>query len=169
MRGRESPLFISDDVMNTEGVKQRLIDLLDQRFENDPEHFIVDVTVAGNKVQAFIDGDNGVKIEKCAETSRYLEKYLDEELLLGEKYVLEVSSPGMTRPLKVLRQYKRRINSEVKVVKRDGVGIEGVLKAADEERIVVEQVVFQKKKEISRETFEIPYSDIKSTKLKLNF
>jgi ribosome maturation factor RimP len=83
--------------------------------------------------------------------------------------VLEVSSPGMDNPLKVLRQYKRRLGREVIVVKTDGERVEGIMKAADENGITIEENLKSKKKIVETITLEIPFTEIKSTKLKLNF
>lgn len=152
-------------------IKNKLEELVEEKLKSEPEYFLVDVKVLpSKKIQVYIDGDKGIKIEKCAEVSRYLEAYLDEEQPLGEKYVLEVSSPGMSNPLKVLRQYKRRIGREVEVLLNDGRKIEGILKTADEDKITVEEIhLDKKKKETGRKEHEIFFTDFKSTKLKLNF
>src|SRR5580698_7033622 len=120
-------------------LKHRLEELVEEKLTAEPDHFLVDVKILPGKVQVFVDADEGIHIDTCAGISRHLEKYLDEAKPLGEKYVLEVSSPGMDNPLKVLRQYKRRIGREVIVVKTDGERIEGVMKAADETGITVEE------------------------------
>lgn len=139
-------------------------------LEGHPDHFLVEVKILpGNKVQVFMDADKGIKIDTCAEVSRYLEEYLDEAQPLGEKYILEVSSPGMGRPIKVLRQFNRRIGSEVTVWKLDGEKLIGKLMKADENGIVIEEQIMQKKKVIDTITHEIPFVDIKSTKLNFNF
>lgn len=43
----------------------------------------------------FVDGMENIRIEQCAEISRFLEAYLEENGLVGEKYTMEVSSPGI--------------------------------------------------------------------------
>lgn len=158
-------------MIDLEKIKDKLEELVEEKLSNEPQYFLVDVKVLpSKKIEVFIDGDKGIKIEKCAEVSRYLEAYLDEEQPLGEKYVLEVSSPGMSNPLKVLRQYKRRIGREVEVVMKDGRKLEGILKDADDHKIKVEEILFgKKKKEIGRKEHEISFNDFKTTKLKLNF
>lgn len=152
-------------------IKDKLGQLVEEKLQAEPEYFLVDIKVLpSKKIEVFIDGDKGIKIEKCAEVSRYLEEYLDSEQPLGEKYTLEVSSPGMSNPLKVLRQYRRRVGSEVEVLLLDGRKLSGILKSADEDKIVVEEIITDKKnKEIDRKIHELLFSDFKSTKLKLNF
>ena len=157
-------------MVSIELVIERLEALINKWLEDKPDHFLVEVKILpGNKVQVFMDADKGIKIDTCAQISRYLEEYLDEAQPLGEKYILEVSSPGMGRPIKVLRQYNRRIGSEVTVWKLDGEKLIGVLKEASETGIVIEEQIMQKKKLIDTVTHEIPFVDIKSTKLNFNF
>ena len=119
-------------MMDTQAVKERVTTLVEQKFEAEPEFFLVDIKQAGTKLTVYIDGDNGITIGKCSIMSRYLEKYLDEELILGEKYTLDVSSPGMSNPFKVIRQYKRYIGRQIRVMTNDGEQLE-----SGSERILV--------------------------------
>lgn len=135
----------------------------------EPEYFLVDVKLQGRKVSVFLEGDNGIAIEKCVEYSRYLERHLDGEGLLGDNYILEVSSPGTENPFKLLRQYKKYIGKEVSVVKFDGIRVDGVLRSAEDDRITVETVVKMKGKPGEVKAEEIFFSEIKSTKPNLNF
>lgn len=144
--------------------------LMNKWLADKPDHFLVDIKVLpGNKVEVFVDADKGIQIDTCAQISRYLEQYLDEELPLGEKYTLEVSSPGMSSPIKVLRQYQRRIGNELAVLKADGVKVIGILKQVDESGIVLEESIMKKKKVVETKTWEIPFSDIKTSKLNFKF
>ena len=59
---------------------------------------------------------HGVTLEDCGRVSRALEAFLDEEERLGEKYVLEVSSPGVERPLVRARDFRRFAGQAVAVV-----------------------------------------------------
>jgi ribosome maturation factor RimP len=82
--------------------------------------FLVDVAVrnerGGKLVQAFVDTDSGVTIEECAEISRELAQVLNRENLIQSSYRLEVSSPGIDKPLKMLRQYRKNVGRRFKVV-----------------------------------------------------
>ena len=135
----------------------------------EPEYFVVDVKVQGRKVSVFLEGDNGIAIDKCVEYSRYLERHLDGEGLLGDNYILEVSSPGTENPFKLLRQYKKHIGKEVSVVKFDGIRIDGVLRSVDEQKITIETEARMKGKPTEVKTIEILLAEIKSTKPNLNF
>src|SRR5690554_7378507 len=71
--------------------------------------YLVDIEYnpAKNHLTIFMGSDSGMTLSKCQAFSRHVESYLDESLLLGEKYELDVSSPGVGRPLKLKRQYHR--------------------------------------------------------------
>jgi ribosome maturation factor RimP len=85
---------------------------------------VVDVRKGGGgsrtRLQVRIDWLNAapgrkVTIEDCATASRHLEAWLDASGVLGPKYVLEVSSPGMERPLRRLAQWARFVGREADV------------------------------------------------------
>jgi len=157
-------------------LKQKLTALFEARFA--PEgYFVVEIkTPPPNKIQLFVDGDNGITVDKCAEISRYVESFLDSEGWVGERYVLEVSSPGMDKPLKLLRQYKKNLGRKVEVVLTDGAMKRGMLKAADEEKIILESEAGKKKRPgrhrtagTANDLLEIPFGNIKRTKLSFSF
>lgn len=66
-------------------------------------------------VRLFIDKDGGVTVEDCADVSRQVSAILDVEDPIADKYNLEVSSPGLDRPLFTLAQYQRFIGEEIVV------------------------------------------------------
>lgn len=75
--------------------------------------FLVDLQIRNERgqrlVQVFTDTDEGIQIEDCAEISRELSPELEGGEILQGSYHLEVSSPGIDRPLRVLRQYHKNI------------------------------------------------------------
>lgn len=80
---------------------------------------LVDLQVAGSHgrpiVRAFVDTESGVTLDECARLSRELERALEEAGIVPERYVLEVSSPGIERPLTRRRHYQRFVGREVDV------------------------------------------------------
>ncbi|WP_439257891.1 ribosome maturation factor RimP [Lonepinella sp. BR2271] len=66
-------------------------------------------------VRLFIDKEGGVGIEDCADVSRQVSAILDVEDPIADKYNLEVSSPGLDRPLFTLAQYQRYVGKEISV------------------------------------------------------
>ncbi|MCL4107789.1 UNVERIFIED_CONTAM: hypothetical protein GTU68_027174 [Idotea baltica] len=82
---------------------------------------------------------------KCRKISRFLEAHFDETLVFGEKYLLEVSSPGIGKPLKFKRQFVKNIGRTVEVTtKEDGKKVKGLLKEVTESGIVLEYEIKEK-------------------------
>jgi ribosome maturation factor RimP len=70
-----------------------------------------------------VDGDQGISLKECVRISRHVEHNLDRE---EEDFALEVTSPDITQPLTVERQYQKNINRILKVKTEEGE-IEGTL------------------------------------------
>lgn len=156
-------------------VEDKIEALLEEKFREEAftDCFLVDLKLhAHNKLDVFLDSDFGISFEQCQRISRYLEQYLDAEQWLGEKYVLEVSSPGVSRPLKMQRQYPRNIGRKVEVKLKDGEKRTGMLKEVDEGSITLEEKVRikegKRKKTEVIET-EISFNSIEHTKVKITF
>ncbi|HHF5435389.1 ribosome maturation factor RimP [Haemophilus influenzae] len=66
-------------------------------------------------VRLFIDKDGGVTVDDCADVSRQVSAILDVEDPIADKYNLEVSSPGLDRPLFTLLQFERYIGQDIAV------------------------------------------------------
>jgi len=64
-------------------------------------------------VRLFIDKESGVSVEDCADVSRQVSAVLDVEDPIADKYNLEVSSPGLDRPLFTLNQFERYLGQEI--------------------------------------------------------
>lgn len=66
-------------------------------------------------LRAYIDKPGGINVDDCEEVSRRLSDILDEKDYIEEAYILEVSSPGLGRPLKKEKDFKRSLGEEVDV------------------------------------------------------
>ena len=149
--------------------------LLAEKFKEEEfeDCFIVDINLPkGNRVEIFLDSDSAMTFAKCQKISRYLEAIIDEENWLGEKYTLEVSSPGIDRPLKFLRQYKKNIGRTVAINLNSGEDFSGTLLTAADEKITIEykeRIKEGKKKKTVITQKEIPLADIKKTIVKVSF
>ncbi|KNE85544.1 ribosome maturation factor RimP [Aggregatibacter aphrophilus] len=64
-------------------------------------------------VRLFIDKEGGITVEDCADVSRQVSAVLDVEDPIADKYNLEVSSPGLDRPLFTLNQFERYLGQEI--------------------------------------------------------
>lgn len=88
---------------------------------------LVDLQVAGSHgrpvVRAYVDTDGGITLDECARLSRLMEAELEASGTVPERYVLEVSSPGIDRPLTRRKHFERFVGQEIDVrlyAKRDG-------------------------------------------------
>jgi len=157
-------------------LEEKIIDLLDVKFqEPEFEHcFLLEVKRhdVNNKLEIIIDSDTGVTFKNCQRISRYLETFIDEKGWLGEKYILEVCSPGAVAPLKLPRQYPKHIGRKLEVKNKEGVVEEGQLTQVTDESITIEYKERRKegKKKITEEVKStILFDDIERAKIKLSF
>jgi ribosome maturation factor RimP len=144
--------------------------LIQALLAGETDYFLVDIRIKPtNNVKVFIDGDQGISIEKCVQFNRALYKKLEELVLFPTgDFSLEVSSPGLDEPLKLLRQYKKNIGRLVELVLQDGSKKEGRLLEVSEDGIIIEETKGKnKKKEVINHTFL--FDNIKTTKIQVVF
>lgn len=93
-------------------------------------------------LRAYIDKPGGITIDDCETVSRALSDQLDEENFIEETYILEVSSPGLGRPLKKDKDFERSLGESVEVRLFKAVEKQkeftGILKAWDKETVILE-------------------------------
>ena len=131
------------------------------------DKFLVEVLIQpANKITVFFDGDNSISISDCQKLSRFVEERLDRDYA---DYQLTVSSAGMDRPIKLLRQYKKRIGRELEVIFLTGERVSGILVRADEQCIELEHPVKNPKKEVVKPNSIIELEKIKSAKIIITF
>ena len=103
-------------------------------------------------LRAYIDKPGGITVDDCETVSREFSDKLDEADFIDEAYIMEVSSPGLGRPLKKEKDFKRSIGKEVEIRTYRPIDREkefyGVLKAYDENSVTIdceeEERTFQK-------------------------
>jgi ribosome maturation factor RimP len=136
----------------------------------DGDTFLVEVRVKHtNNFKVFLDADSGLSIDKCIKINRALYKLMEEKALYPNgDFSLEVSSPGIGEPLKLLRQYHKNIGRQVEVQLNDGTQKEGKLVAVTETAIGLEQTEGKGKKAVTATT-EWPLEAIKHTKVLISF
>ena len=66
-------------------------------------------------LRAYIDKPEGITVDDCEIVSRTFSQKLDEEDFIDEAYIMEVSSPGLGRPLKKEKDYKRSMGKELEI------------------------------------------------------
>jgi len=160
------PFFIFP--MNNEILIQRITEKTQALLEDNTGEFLVEVKILPtNNVKIFLDGDEGVTIDRCVRINRLLSKDFEEiQLFPADDYSLEVSSPGLDEPLKLHRQYVKNIGRKVEVELTDGPVLEGKLTSVTDQSIDVEEVK-GKKKEVVRHN--ILFQNIKTTKIQVVF
>ena len=130
----------------------------------DTDFFLVDVEIKGSnttEVWISVDGeDRSVNMDECAEISNELGFLMEAHELFTKNYRINVSSPGLDRPLADQRQYPKNKGRRVKVTyKQNGedLNIEGTLQEVSDEGIVVE---------ITEQTVvAVPFDDLTETKV----
>lgn len=125
----------------------------------------IDLEVKGkigqHVIKVYVDELGGITLDKCVTLSRKFSDRLDTEDLTPGKYRLEVSSPGVNRPLKTTPDFSRNSGKEVKVIYEEELkeqSFEGTII-----KVLNEAVQIQGKREIK----EISISNIKFCKIKL--
>jgi len=131
-------------------------------------HFLVEFELRGARgsrvLDLYVDSDADLDVDELARISREVGFLLDTEDLIDGRYHLNVSSPGVDRPLKLPRQYRKNVGRTLQVhyQKPEGNGnteTTGELVAADEEGIDVMHSADERRR--------IPYDDILWARVKL--
>lgn len=82
--------------------------------------FLIDIVMRGTErnrvIEVFIDGEKNITAKDCAEISRKLNEVFEEKELIKAAYRLDVSSPGIDRPLLYLKQYPKHINRKFEII-----------------------------------------------------
>jgi len=115
---------------------------------------------SGLTLRLYIDSDDGISVDDCAAVSNQVGAALDVDDLIAGEYCLEVSSPGLDRPLFVAADYQRFIGSEIKlklaVAQLGRRNYRGLLCAADETTATIE---------IDGEQHQVPIGDVDTANL----
>jgi ribosome maturation factor RimP len=171
-----------------DSLSERITQWLEPKL-TDSQAFLVELRIlpAQQRIEVYLDRDAGlpgIDIDTCAEVNRYLRFQLDHSGDPAAQYALEVSSPGMDNPFRVLRQYLKYRGSRVEVLLLDGRKMEGLLVDAGQEGIVLDHFLRgsespspakgplrprKKVEELPTERLEFSYAQIKATKRKFDF
>jgi len=93
-------------------------------------------------LRAYIDKEGGITVDDCELVSRTMSQLLDEKDFIDESYIFEVSSPGLGRPLKKEKDYKRSMGKEVEIRTYRAINKEkefyGILKSYDDSAVTIE-------------------------------
>lgn len=152
-------------------ITEKIKDLAQSHLK-DPGHFVVDVILSKHKpykVSVILDGDQGITIDDCSLLSRALSGDLDNVDLIKDNYTLEVGTPGLDQPLRLKRQFVKNIGRQLKVHRKDKAIVQGFLKEADNERVLLETELNVKGKKKEFTQIEIPFSEIEKAIVMVSF
>ena len=134
-RGRK-PLFLLPEFLIGKMIQESTVRaLIDQTIEG-TEIFLVDLKIGpGNKINVLVDAIGGLPISDCIKVSRGIEHNLDRE---SEDFELNVSSPGLDKPLKVFRQYEKNIGRSLHITFTDDSVVDAIIQEVNEPGISLE-------------------------------
>ena len=82
--------------------------------------YLVDLNMRGKGgttvLEVFVDTDNGITADECAEVSRSISVEIERQSIFAGRYRIEVSSPGLERPLKLERQFRKNIGRQLRII-----------------------------------------------------
>jgi ribosome maturation factor RimP len=151
--------------------KEIVSELLEKGLAEHPSLFLIDLKIAeGNKITVTLDGDHGVTLQDCIDISRAIEHNIDRD---EHDFGLDVTSAGVSSPLKLKRQYVKNIGRTLRVTTADGV-TEAPLTAVNDQSITLEWEAREPKKigkgkETVQKKLDIPYDQIKEAIVIITF
>ena len=102
------------DSNNTKVIKDLVLPILEDRGVD-----LIDIELKGGSgsqlLRFIVDIEGGITLDQCVELSREISDLLDTQDLIAGRYRLEVSSPGLDRPLKTERDFKRNLGRKVRI------------------------------------------------------
>jgi len=146
----------------------KIKEALEAKFKEEEflDCFLLDININGKKVEIYADSDTGIKFWQCQKLSRAVEAYLDESLALGDDYLLEVSSPGVDKPLTLYRQYPRNVGRTLDLTLTEDRKVIGKLVSVTEEEL--ELKVPGAKKGMFK-TMTVSFDEVVSTLVQVSF
>jgi len=125
---------------------------IDMDFRGDSRNHILEV---------YIDNESGVTVDDCKKVSKSIGDMIEENSLIESRYRLDISSPGIDRPLKYIQQYKRNIGRSFELkLEENNSKIEGKLLEVNNDDL---------KFQIKKEEKVINIKNIKSAKVLVRF
>ena len=132
-------------------------------------YFLEDVNIVSpgqhRIVTVIVDGESGLNLDQDNVASKLVSELLDEAPFMGETpFTLEVTSPGIDRPLTLPRHFAKNADRLLKVTKNDGVVVTGRIRSNTEIDVTLEAA---EKKEVKEVT--VALADIKRATVEIEF
>ncbi len=134
-------------------------------YTGDSDFFVVQVSVCpGEELEVEVDRDGGLSSDECSEICRFVNGKLEAA---GEDWCVTVSSPGLTTPMRMPRQFQKNVGRDVDVLQADGRKIRGRLLRASDSGFAIEvgekvRLEGKKRPELVLRELEFPYDGVKS-------
>ena len=132
-------------------------------------YFLEDVNIVSpgqhSIVTVIVDGESGLNLDQVTVASKLVSELLDEAPFMGETpFTLEVTSPGIDRPLTLPRHFAKNVDRLLKVTKNDGLAVTGRIRSNTEIDVTLEVA---EKKEVKEVT--VALADIKRATVEIEF
>ena len=129
--------------------------------------FVIDINFRGDNrkkiIEVFIDAEKNIDADNLAEISREINSVLEEQDIIQQAYRLDVSTPGVDRPLKFLKQFPKHINRNFEVT----------YKAGDEARTITGKLLSVEREELTflsdKKEVLIEFKNITTAKVIISF
>lgn len=149
------------------------ISRLVEKFIDNDEIFLVEVNTKGKpgnlKIQVFIDGDQYLNVDECSKISKKISNDLEERDIIDGRYIIEVSSPGVDKPLKLIRQYPKHIGRELEILTKENKKYQGELLSVHNEEIEVSIKSSKIKKELESQSLKLSIDEVEKSTVVLRF
>jgi ribosome maturation factor RimP len=150
--------------VSTDQTRDRLAEVLTEPLAgNGLDIEAIELTPAGRRrlLRVAVDKDGGVTMDDIADATKEVSRLLDDSDVMGEQpYTLEVTSPGIDRPLTLPRHWRRNQDRLVKVTTTDGGTVTGRVRASDEHSVTLDVDGHQQ---------ELAYADVAKAKIQIEF
>ena len=132
-------------------------------------YFLEDVNIVSpgqhRIVTVIVDGESGLNLDQVTVASKIVSELLDEAPFMGETpFTLEVTSPGIDRPLTLPRHFAKNVDRLLKVTKNDGVVVTGRIRSNTENDVTLEVAEKKEFKEVT-----VALADIKRATVEIEF
>lgn len=129
--------------------------------------FVIDINFRGDNrkkiIEVFVDAEKNIDADNLAEISREINSVIEEQDLIQQAYRLDVSTPGVDRPLKFLKQFPKHINRNFEVT----------YKAEDETRTITGKLLSVEREELTflsdKKEVLIEFKNITTAKVIISF
>lgn len=146
-------------------LRKNIVDI-SEKITSQSGYFLIDIIIRGTEkyrvIEVFIDGETHLTAKDCAELSRKIYRAIEEQQIIKSSFRLDVSSPGIDRPLLFLKQFPKHINRKFEIIYKSDEKkrkFKGTLK-----KVVGEQLTFLADKQLI-----INFNDIIKAKVTISF